>query len=224
MDELQEFCVRVLGAGDAASIAEQVRDQGEGDPIERLAAAAAICHSRGEPERPAAEDDAEASEEEELPFAQAVARELAAATAAIPQRQREALALGELLALSHKDISRVMRIEATAVPPLLARARLRLRRELRGGPDATPDCAERDRSLRALTLRQDGELSDEAENAWLLEHLGACDACTGAHAAMLEASVCYRAWRPQGGTESAERSSDNDGDADGADPAESPSE
>jgi DNA-directed RNA polymerase specialized sigma24 family protein len=223
MDELQEFCVRVLGAGDAASIAEQVRDQGAADPIERLAAAAAICHARAEPDRPASEDGSEASEEE-LPFAQAVARELAAATAAMPQRQREALALRELLALSYRDISRVMRIEATAVPPLLARARLRLRRELRGGPDATPDCAERDRSLRALTLRQDRELSDEAENAWLLEHLGACDACTGAHAAMLEASVCYRAWRPQGGTESAESNGDADADADGADLAESPSE
>jgi hypothetical protein len=93
-----------------------------------------------------------------------------------------------------------MRIEATAVAPLLARARLRLRRELRGGPDAASDCAERDRSQRALAMRQDGELSDEPENAWLLEHLGTCEPCTRAHAAMLEASVCYRGWRADPGS------------------------
>jgi hypothetical protein len=198
MNDLHEFCVRMIGADDAGPVAEQARSQGAGDPIEDLAAAAAICRSRDEPAR-AADDDDRDSSGKDLPLAQAVARELAVATSAMPQRQREALALRELLALSHRDISRVMGIETLAVPPLLARARLRLRRELRGGPDAAPDCSDRERSLRALAMRQDGELSDERENAWLLDHLGDCDPCTRAHAAMLEASVCYRAWRPEAG-------------------------
>jgi hypothetical protein len=198
MDELHEFCVRVLGAEHAASVADEARRASAGDQIEQLAAAATICHTRSEPERTVEEHDSTAAED--LPLAEAVARELASATAAMPQRQREALALGELLQLSHRDISRVMRIEATAVAPLLARARLRLRRELRGGPDAASDCAERERSQRALAMRQDGELSDEPENAWLLEHLGTCEPCTRAHAAMLEASVCYRGWRADPGS------------------------
>jgi hypothetical protein len=198
MDELHEFCVRMIGADEAGPVAELARSQGAGDLIEDLAAAAVICHSRGDPVR-AAEDDRPDSSGEDLPLAQAVAAEIAAATSAMPQRQREVLALRELLRLSHRDISRVMGIETTAVPPLVARARLRLRRELRGGPDAAPDCGERERSLRALAMRQDGELSDKQEDAWLLEHLGDCDPCTRAHAAMLEASVCYRAWRPEAG-------------------------
>jgi hypothetical protein len=32
------------------------------------------------------------------------------------------------------------------------------------------------------------------DDAWLLEHLAVCVGCEMAHAAMLEASVCYRAW------------------------------
>jgi hypothetical protein len=199
MDELHEFCVRVLGAEDAASVAVQARSTSDGDPIEQLAAAAAICHARGEPDRSIPVDDSTSSAQG-LPLAEAVARELASATAAMPQRQREALALRELLQLSYHEISGVMRIEATALPPLLARARLRLRRELRGGPDVAPACPERDRSLRALAMRQDGELSDEHEDAWLLEHLGTCESCTRAHAAMLEASVCYRGWRANAGS------------------------
>jgi Sigma-70, region 4 len=198
MDELHEFCARVLGAGEAAPVAEQAGSKDAGDLVGRLAAAAAICHSRGEPAR-AAEADGPDSSAEDLPLVQAVALELAAATAKMPQRHREVLALRELLQLSHQEISRVIGIDATAIPPLLARARLRLRHELRGGPDAAPDCPESERSMRALAMRQDGELSDQHENAWLLEHLGACEPCTRAHAAMLEASVCYRAWRPDAG-------------------------
>jgi DNA-directed RNA polymerase specialized sigma24 family protein len=199
MDELHEFCVRVLGAEDAAPVAEQARSRDAGELIERLAAAAAICHARGGSDQ-AADDDGRDSSAEDLPLAQAVALELAAATAKMPQRHREVLALRELLQLSHQEISRVIGIEPTAIPPLLARARLRLRRELRGGPDAAPDCPDSERSMRALAKRQDGELPDQPENAWLLEHLGACEPCTRAHAAMLEASVCYRAWRPDAGT------------------------
>ena len=56
-----------------------------------------------------------------------VAAEMAAATARLPERQREALALREALRLSHEQIGQVMGLEAAAVAPLLARARLRLR-------------------------------------------------------------------------------------------------
>jgi Sigma-70, region 4 len=198
MDELHEFCVRVVGAEEAVSVAEQAQSRDAGDLIDRLAAAAAICHSRGEPAG-AAEDEAPDRSGDDLPLVQAVALEIAAATARMPQRHREVLALRELLGLSHEEISRVIGIDPTAIPQLLARARLRLRRELRGGPDAAPDCSESERSMRALARRQDGELSDQPENAWLLEHLGTCEPCTRAHAAMLEASVCYRAWRPDAG-------------------------
>jgi hypothetical protein len=197
MDELFEFCVRVIGPQDAAAVAAEAREQGSEDRLELLAEATAICRRRGALESSRTADPDPAPDAEELPLPEAVARELAVATAALPQRQREALALRELLGLSHHDIARVLRVEVSAVPPLLARGRLRLRRELRGGPDATPDCAERERSVRALAMRQDGELSDRAEDNWLLEHLGSCDRCTQAHAAMLEASVCYRAWRAQ---------------------------
>jgi hypothetical protein len=88
-----------------------------------------------------------------------------------------------------------MGIDSAAVPALLARARLALRTELRGGP-ASPgeECPDRERALRALARRQDGEQAEAAEADWIRDHLACCRACERAHAAMLEASVCYRAW------------------------------
>ena len=53
---------------------------------------------------------------------------------------------------------------------------------------------ERDRTLRLLASRQDSEPVSEADHEWLLAHLAGCPSCDMAHAAMLEASVCYRAW------------------------------
>jgi predicted DNA-binding protein (UPF0251 family) len=157
-----------------------------------LAAAVAACRAREQTRVPAP-----AAGSEPHGLAQAVAGELAVANARLPQRQREALALRELRGLSHDQIARVIGIDAHAVAPLLARARLRLRTRLRGGLEANPGCAERERSLRAIARRQDSEPIDEADSAWLMEHLGHCPACNQAHAAMLEASVCYRAWRVQ---------------------------
>jgi Sigma-70, region 4 len=124
----------------------------------------------------------------------AVARELTSATAALPERHREALALRERRALSYQQMSAVMGIGAPAVPLLLARARLRLRDQLRGvAAISAPPCDERERALRLLAIRQDAEPIVEADAEWLIEHLGECDSCSRAHAAMLEASVCYRA-------------------------------
>jgi hypothetical protein len=128
-------------------------------------------------------------------LAEAVAAELAEATARLPERQREALALRELLGLHHLEIGRVVGVETVAVAPLLARARLRLRTELRGVSPPAPECPERERALRTITLRQDGEEVPVADDDWLIEHLGHCEGCGRAHAAMLEASACYRAWQ-----------------------------
>jgi DNA-directed RNA polymerase specialized sigma24 family protein len=192
MDEVQEFCLRVLGdPGLAAEASAQALAEPAADRIATLAAAARACRERAE------------RSDQALPtvgatgdgLAAAVARELAQATAKLPERQREALALRELLSLTHRQMSSVMGIEPTAVAPLLARARLRLRAERRGTvvqPDT--ECEGRERALRVLACRQDSEPVSSEDDAWLLEHMASCKGCEMAHAAMLEASVCYRAW------------------------------
>lgn len=126
----------------------------------------------------------------------AVAQELAAAVARLPERQQEVLALREERGLAYAEIAAEMKIEESAVPSLLARARLRLRAERRGvSLEPASPCEERDRALRLLAAIQDSEpVEDEAEG-WLYEHLAACPGCDGAYAAMLESSGCYRAWR-----------------------------
>jgi hypothetical protein len=224
MEALPEFCARVLGGGDGAmQAAEEARDRAPGgDRVALLAAALAACRAREPAQVPAPSQAAETDGLAQVPapsqaaetdglaqvpapsqaaetdgLAQAVAGELTVANARLPQRQREALALRELLGLSHDQIARVIGIDAHAVAPLLARARLRFRALLRGSVAAAPSCDERERSLRTIARRQDSEPVDEGETAWLMEHLGHCRACTQSHAAMLEASVCYRAWRVQ---------------------------
>jgi hypothetical protein len=194
MDEVQEYCVRVLGSGDAAAqAAAQADAAGSDDRIERLMIAVAACRERGEPTKPDPPREIDAAEPRGL--RQTVALELAYATAQLPQRQREALALRELLRLSHEQIASVMGIQTAAVASLLARARLQLRTQLRGPSDQIAACPERDRALAAIARRQDSQAIADAEEPWLLEHLGQCATCNRAHGAMLEASVCYRAWR-----------------------------
>jgi Sigma-70, region 4 len=193
VDELEVFCGRVLGPGaSAAQAAAQARTEASSDPIQLLAAAARACRERAD-----LDDDDETRTDKDAGgdgLASAVANELAHATARLPERQREALALRELLGLPHQQIAEVMGIDAGAVAPLLARARLRLRSERRDTAEPGSDCAERDRSLRALACRQDSEPLSVEDDAWLREHLVGCVGCEMAHAAMLEASVCYRAW------------------------------
>jgi hypothetical protein len=58
-----------------------------------------------------------------------------------------------------------------------------------------PSCDERERALRTIAHRQDGEPVTDADEDWLIEHLGHCLGCARAHSTMLEASACYRAWR-----------------------------
>jgi hypothetical protein len=119
---------------------------------------------------------------------------LAAATSRLPVAEREALALRELLGLRHDEIAEVVGVEREAVAPLLAQARLDLRTELRGSGPRQPPCDEPARALRTIALRQDGEAVPPADEDWLIEHLGHCRGCRQLHAAMLEASACYRAW------------------------------
>jgi hypothetical protein len=195
MDEVQQFCSRVLGepAG-AQGAAERARAEDGEDRIELLAAAARACRGHADPQHgPARAERTTSSAPAGL--AASVAEELARATARLPERQREALALRELLRLSHTQIARVMGIEPAAVAPLLARARLALRAERRGtGVEQGAGCVERDRALRVLACRQDSEPLSADDDGWLLAHMAVCPACETAHAAMLEASVCYRAW------------------------------
>ncbi|HEY3727542.1 MAG TPA: sigma factor-like helix-turn-helix DNA-binding protein [Solirubrobacteraceae bacterium] len=198
MDELREFCVRMLGDGEAAQQAAARAEQASGtDRVSALAGAVAACRragTGGETDRQA-DREPDPAPDPDLGLADAVASELAATTARLPQRQREALALRERFGLSHEEVAAAIGIEPTAVAALLARARLRLRSELRGAAPPAVDCAERDRALRTIGLRQDGEDVPQADDDWLLDHLGHCTGCAQAHAAMLEASACYRAWR-----------------------------
>ncbi len=191
MDELYEFCTRMLGDGEAGSeLAHAARQAGGDDLVGQLGFAIRACRERlGSP---AALGGAAPTTDGGL--SAAVARELAAASARLPQRQREALALRELLRLSHEQIGAVLGIEPAAVAPLLARSRLRLRAALRGASPDGHDCPEGERTLRTAALRQDGEPVPAADDEWFIDHLGHCADCRYAHAAMLEGSVCYRGW------------------------------
>ena len=210
MDELHEFCTRILGDREAAArVAQGVRELGLRDRRQRLAAAVSACRSAAAQRSGARIDPGSGggpgtgveSKAEEAPdgLAGAVAAELAAAAGRLPQRQREALALREVLGLSHPELAAAIGVEPAAVAPLLARARLRLRSELRGTRPPGDECPEHDRAQRTIALRQDSEPVLEADDEWLIEHLGHCTSCARAHAAMLEASVCYRAWRVPAG-------------------------
>jgi hypothetical protein len=199
MDEVQQFCLRVLGVpGPAADAAARARAAGGEDRVAVLAAAARECRGHAD-QRNGGDPGADGTEEPPSGLSAAVARELAASTARLPERQREALALRELVRLSYEQISQVMGIEQAAVGPLLARARLRFRAERRGGGADLQEagCQERDRALRVLASRQDSEPLSAQDDSWVLAHMAGCRSCDTAHSAMLEASVCYRAWQSE---------------------------
>lgn len=189
-DELLEFCRHVLGGGErAARAAAQARRSANGAArLELLAAAAAACRSSAPDELSAA-----SSPDATGGLAGAVRAEVQEANAKLPERQREALALRDALGLHYDELASVMGVDRAAVAPLLARARLRLRAERRGVPAGPATCDERERALRLLALRQDGEDTGAEDAEWLLTHVGECDGCGAAHAAMLEASMVYRA-------------------------------
>ncbi len=196
MDDLARFCARMLGDGPAARAAEKrARAGADGERTAMLrAAAAAMRHEPAPDAASVADRDAGDHAMDPAGLSEAVARELAAATGRLPIAQREALALRELLGLSYDEIAGVAGVDANAVPVLLARARLDLRTELRGAGAPQPPCDERERALRTIACRQDAEGPPAADEDWLIDHLGHCRGCRQAHAAMLEASACYRAW------------------------------
>jgi hypothetical protein len=190
--ELQELARRILGPGPAAG--QAVRAALAQPLNSRLAAitrTAIECrHRDGGSVGPSPLRVGSLSE--------AVAAELERANAALPNRQREALALRELSRLSHAQIGRVMELEIAAVALLLARSRVGLREALRGvfAREGAP-CIERDRALRILARRHDSEPVDAVDDEWIFDHMGECPGCERAHAVMLEASFRYRAWARQ---------------------------
>jgi hypothetical protein len=202
MDDVARFCARMLGDTPAARTAVQsARGGGDSDRSAMLRAAVTAVRQGAEPaseptpNAPSAADprgDDRPTDPDALP--QAIARELATASAGLPLAEREALALRELLRLSYDELADAMGLAADAVPLLLAQARLDLRAQLRGAGAPQPECDERERALRTIARRQDGEEVLAADDDWVIEHLGHCRGCRQAHAAMLEASACYRAW------------------------------
>jgi RNA polymerase sigma-70 factor (ECF subfamily) len=116
----------------------------------------------------------------------------------LPERQREVLALRELEELSYDEIAEIMEMNRNAVAQLISRARIKLRDELRGTALASiavssPDC---ERALALIAVRQDRQLDDAGDRAWLAEHLADCDTCRVAQEAIQEAGISYRAWLP----------------------------
>jgi hypothetical protein len=199
MDEVYEYCVRMLGAGALAIHAShEAFVTGGTDRIDRLAGAVQACRSRAEEAGAAGAAGAAATGigDESGTLADSVAREVADATAQLAPDQQEALALRDLVGLSHEQIALVLQISPYAAGMLVARARLALRARRRG-VDEEPDdtCTDRERALTLMVRRQDRESIATEDEDWLLAHLGSCESCLRVHAAMLEASVCYRAWR-----------------------------
>src|ERR687893_1114236 len=125
--------------------------------------------------------------------------EIRAANLALPERQREVLALRELEELSYDEIAELMDMNRNSVAQLISRARINLRDALRGTALASiaassPDC---ERALPLIALEQDGQLDDDSNDAgWLGGHLMHCHTCRLGRDAMQEAGDSYRAWAP----------------------------
>ncbi len=194
MDDVLELCRRVLGDGPLAEEAVQrARAEARRSRITRLSAASRACRELAE-RAPVVEADGSAAPSD-VSLVEAVSAEVSRAGGRLPELQREALVLREVLRLSHREMARVMETRPKAVALLLAQARLALRAERRGPLPETPaPCGEGERALGLLARHQDGEEVSAADREWLLAHMAECRECEIAHAAMLEASACYRAW------------------------------
>lgn len=197
MDEVYEYCVRMLGAGAVAIHAShEAFVAGGSDRIDRMAGAVQACRSRAAEAAAAGIEGGEGAGSGAGTLADSVAREVADAAAQLPLDQQEALALRDLVGLSHQQIATVLQISPYATGMLVARARLALRARRRGVDEEPEDsCGDRERALTMIVRRQDGELIASEDEDWVLAHLGSCEGCSRVHAAMLEASVNYRAWR-----------------------------
>lgn len=120
------------------------------------------------------------------------------ANARLPERQREVLVLRELEELSYDEIAEIMGMNRNSVAQLISRARIKLRDELRGSAlagvaAATPDD---ERAATLIAERMDGELTDDADRAWLEDYLRDNERGRAMVESMLEAGTSYRAWLP----------------------------
>src|SRR5689334_14366165 len=99
MDEVYEYCVRMLGAGALAIHAShEAFVTGGSDRIDRMAGAVQACRSRAAEAGPAAAVAAGAGDASGT-LADSVAREVADAAALLPADQQEAIALRDLVGL-----------------------------------------------------------------------------------------------------------------------------
>ena len=102
---------------------------------------------------------------------QARSEEIRAANAALPERQREVLALRELEELSYDEIAEIMEMNRNSVAQLISRARINLRDALRGTALASiatssPDC---ERAIAQIAAGHDGQ--EEAGGDSLDDHV-----------------------------------------------------
>ena len=129
--------------------------------------------------------------------AEALQEDVGAANFRLALEAREALALIEMEAMSYGEIATVMDLDREALPSLIASARLSLHDELRGtdlgSGSGSEDC---DQALGLAAMRDDGELEDEEDFEWLLEHLAHCGECRLRLDAMGRAAARYRGWEP----------------------------
>jgi RNA polymerase sigma factor (sigma-70 family) len=129
---------------------------------------------------------------------QATREQVKAANAALPERQREVLALREVEGLSYEEIGELMGMNRNAVAQLISRARIKLGDLLRGGALASvsatsPEC---ERALGLLAELQDGEEEEDEPLEWVRGHLASCETCRVSRETMEEAGVSYRALGP----------------------------
>lgn len=120
------------------------------------------------------------------------------ATLRLAEPEREALALAGPGELSHGEIAAIMDIDAAALPALIARARISLHEELFGANPAStiPSSEDCEQALPLIAMRDDGQLGDEEDLQWLLEHLAHCDGCRVRLDAMQRAGAAYDGWEP----------------------------
>jgi DNA-binding CsgD family transcriptional regulator len=208
-DELSEFARRVLVHRAVAAEVVTTAVSGAGvSGLEEIVALAQVCR-----EVPESAVTGVSAESVDAPsggsLAHSVAAELDRANASLTRRQREILALRELLGLSYDEISRVMGLEVEAVCAMLARGRLQFRAKLRGVSGVSgvggvssvggvisdeEACPARDQALQVLARGLDREAVPEDHVNWLFLHIAGCESCQRAHSEMHEASVVYRAW------------------------------
>ncbi len=169
--------------------AARARDAG-GDRLEQLAAAVRGVPGAGRRDPGESEPPTDRSD-----LASAVALELQRACARLrPSASARRWPCASCSALDHAEVAAVTEARAAAVRAPAGRGPgSRLRAELRGAAVEAGDCLERERTLRTVTLRQDGEPVAQRGRGLAARAPGHCDGCVRAHAAMLEGSSCYRA-------------------------------